>query len=199
VSERNTDQLLVARVQQGDQRAFGLLVTKYQKKVIHLVARFVYDAHLTEDISQDVFIRAYRALPSFRGDAAFYTWLYRITINTAKNHLITQDSGKNKCIKNTIDFDEVFTQCEALHEISTPEGILHSKQLARTVNQAIYSLSEELRSAIVLREIDGLSYEEIALSMQCSIGTVRSRIFRARELIAKRLRPLLDRQDNKRW
>lgn len=199
MSDREVDQQLVARAQRGDKQAFGLLVSKYQRKLGRLLSRLIRDPAEVEDVAQEAFIKAYRALPSFRGESAFYTWLYRIGINTAKNYLVSQ----GRRAPTTTEFDseeaETFDEGDQLRDINTPERMLQSKQIGETVNSAMESLPEELRTAIVLREIEGLSYEEIASIMECPIGTVRSRIFRAREAIADRLRPLLDTAPDKRW
>lgn len=199
MSDREIDQQLVERVQRGDKQAFGLLVTKYQRKLARLLSRLIRDPAEVEDVAQETFIKAYRALPSFRGDSAFYTWLYRIGINTAKNFLVSQ----GRRAPTTTDFDsdeaETFEDGDQLRDINTPERLLMTKQIGDTVNVAMEALPEELRTAIVLREIEGLSYEEIASIMECPIGTVRSRIFRAREAISEKLRPLLDTAPNKRW
>ena len=199
MSEREIDQLLVERAQGGDQHAFDQLVSKYQRKLGRLLSRFIRDAAEVEDVSQEAFIKAYRALPSFRGDSAFYTWLYRIGINTAKNYLVSQ----GRRAPTTTEFDseeaETFEDASQLRDINTPESLLLSKQIGQTVNSAMDSLPEELRTAIVLRDLEGLSYEEIAEIMKCPIGTVRSRIFRAREAVAAKLRPLLDTAPDKRW
>ena len=199
MSEREVDQQLVERAQRGDKRAFELLVEKYQRKLARLVARLVRDPGEVEDVTQEAFIKAYRALPSFRGDSAFYTWLYRIGINTAKNYLVA--TGRRAPTSTAIDAEEAegIESGEQLRDINTPESLLLSKEIATTVNAAIESLPEELRSAIQLRELEGMSYEEIAKLMDCPIGTVRSRIFRARETIAERLKPLLDSAPDKRW
>ncbi len=199
MSEREADQLLVERVQQGDKRAFELLVAKYHRKIIRLISRLVRDPAEVEDVAQDAFIKAYRALPQFRGESAFYTWLYRIAVNTAKNYLATQ--GRRPEALSDIDTEEAetFADGEQLRDINTPESMLHTRQVADTVNRAMEALPEELRTAITLREIEGLSYEEIAEAMGCPIGTVRSRIFRAREAIAEKLRPLLGTAEGKRW
>jgi RNA polymerase sigma-70 factor, ECF subfamily len=199
----DVDAALVERVQRGDQRAFELLVVKYQRRIERLIARMVRDVDLVEDIAQETFIRAYRALPSFRGESAFYTWLYRIAVNTAKKAmaglqrdlLLTEaamgggpDEGdEGSRVENEVTSGE------------TPESLMASRQVADTVNAAIEALSDDLRQAITLREIEGMSYEEIAELMDCPIGTVRSRIFRAREAIATRLRPLLDTRQGERW
>ena len=199
MNEREIDQLLVERAQAGDQQAFEKLVSKYQRKLNRLLSRLVRDHGDVEDVVQETFIKAYRALPSFRGDSAFYTWLYRIGINTAKNYLVARDRRAPTSTEFDADEAEAFEDASQLHDINTPERVLHSKQIGQTVNAAMEALPEELRSAIVLREIDGLSYEEIALEMNCPIGTVRSRIFRAREAVAERLRPLLDTAPDHRW
>ncbi|TXG88420.1 MAG: RNA polymerase sigma factor RpoE [Rhodocyclaceae bacterium] len=199
MSEREVDQALVERAQKGEKQAFDLLVTKYQRKLGRLLSRFIRDPAEVEDVAQEAFIKAYRALPSFRGDSAFYTWLYRIGINTAKNYLVAQ--GRRAPTSTGFDSEEAetFEDGDQLRDINTPESLLHSKQIGETVNAAMESLPEELRTAIVLREIEGLSYEEIAKIMDCPIGTVRSRIFRAREAVAARLKPLLDVSPDKRW
>ena len=192
MSEREIDQVLVERAQSGDQRAFDLLVTKYQRKLGRLLSRFIRDPAEVEDVSQEAFIKAYRALPSFRGDSAFYTWLYRIGINTAKNYLVAQ--GRRAPTSTEFDSEEAetFESADQLRDINTPESLLLSKQIGETVNGAIDALPEELRTAIVLREIEGLSYEEIAGMMDCPIGTVRSRIFRAREAVDHEILPLIE-------
>ena len=199
MGDREVDRQLVGRAQRGDKHAFELLVSKYQRKLARLLSRFIKDAAEVEDVSQEAFIKAYRALPSFRGDSAFYTWLYRIGINTAKNYLVSM--GRRAPTVTEFDSDEAegFDDGDQLRDINTPENLLMSKQIANTVNEAMGQLPEELRTAIQLREIEGLSYEDIAGVMNCPIGTVRSRIFRAREAIAERLRPLLDTQGDKRW
>lgn len=199
MSEREVDQVLVELAQGGDQRAFDQLVSKYQRKLGRLLSRFIRDPAEVEDVSQEAFIKAYRALPSFRGDSAFYTWLYRIGINTAKNYLVAQ--GRRAPTSTEFDSEEAenFEDASQLRDINTPESLLLSKQIGETVNSAMDALPEELRTAIVLREIDGMSYEEIAGVMDCPIGTVRSRIFRAREAVAARLRPLLDIAPDRRW
>jgi RNA polymerase sigma-70 factor (ECF subfamily) len=199
MSDREIDQQLVERVQNGDKQAFDLLVTKYQRKLIRLLSQFVRDPAEVEDVAQEAFIKAYRALPAFRGDSAFYTWLYRIGINTAKNYLVSQ--GRKASTLQGIDTEDAenFEEGGVLREMDTPESELMSKQIAQTVNQTLEQLPEELRTAIVLREIEGLSYDEIAKIMECPIGTVRSRIFRAREAISEELRPLLGTSKDKRW
>lgn len=199
MSDREVDQQLVERAQLGEKRAFELLVIKYQRKVERLLSRMVRDHGEVEDITQEAFIKAYRALANFRGDSAFYTWLYRIAVNTAKNYLVTQ--GRRAPTSTEFDADEAenFEEADGLRDLNTPESLLMSKQIAQTVNTAIDGLPEELRTAITLREIDGLSYEEIAEIMDCPIGTVRSRIFRAREAVATQLRPQLDTAKDRRW
>ena len=199
MSEREVDQALVERAQGGDQKAFDQLVSKYQRKLERLLSRYVRDAAEVEDVAQEAFIKAYRALPGFRGDSAFYTWLYRIGINTAKNYLVAQ--GRRAPTSTGFDAEEAegFDDAALLRDINTPESLLMTKQIGETVNAAMAALPEELRRAIMLREIDGLSYEEIAATMNCPIGTVRSRIFRAREAVAGRLRPLLDTAPDQRW
>lgn len=199
MSEREIDQLLVERAQKGEQRAFELLVAKYQRKLTRLLSRFIRDQAEVEDVAQEAFIKAYRALPSFRGDSAFYTWLYRIGINTAKNYLVAQ--GRRAPTSTGFDSEEAenFDDSDQLRDNNTPENLLHSKQIGETVNAAMDALPEELRTAIVLREIEGMSYEEISKIMDCPIGTVRSRIFRAREAVAAKLRPLLDISPDRRW
>jgi RNA polymerase sigma-70 factor (ECF subfamily) len=199
MGDREVDQQLVLRAQRGDKRAYELLVLKYQRKLGRLLSRFVRDAAEVEDVTQEAFIKAYRALPSFRGDSAFYTWLYRIAINTAKNYLVAM--GRRAPTTTGFDNEEAenFEDAEQLRDSSTPESELQGKQIAATVNKAMDALPEDLRTAITLREIEGLSYEEIASAMNCPIGTVRSRIFRAREAIATELRPLLGTDENRRW
>jgi RNA polymerase sigma-70 factor, ECF subfamily len=199
MADREIDQQLVERAQRGDKRAFDLLVAKYQRKLGRLLSRFIRDPAEVEDVAQEAFIKAYRALPSFRGDSAFYTWLYRIGINTAKNYLVAL--GRRAPTVTEFDSDEAesFEDGEQLRDINTPESMLMSKEIGSTVNAAMEDLPEDLRTAITLREIEGLSYEEIASIMNCPIGTVRSRIFRAREAIAARLRPLLETRKDKRW
>lgn len=199
LGNREIDHELVLRAQRGDKRAFGLLVDKYQRKLGRLVSRMMRDQTEIEDVAQESFIKAYRALPNFRGDSAFYTWLYRIGINTAKNYLVSM--GRRPTVSTDIEIEDAenFEGGDGLRTTETPESTLMAKQIAQTVNDTVESLSEELRTAITLREIEGFSYEEIATIMGCPIGTVRSRIFRAREIIALKLRPLLDTPDNKRW
>jgi RNA polymerase sigma-70 factor (ECF subfamily) len=191
MSERRADQALVSKAQDGDKRAFDLLVLKYQQKVAGLISRYLRDPNEIMDVTQEAFIKAYRALPGFRGDSAFYTWLYRIAINTVKNHLVSQ--GRRPPGDDVeAEVAEQMDMGGRLREVGTPESHLLSDEIANTVQRALDELPEDLRTAIVLREFDGLSYEEIATAMDCPIGTVRSRIFRAREAIDKRLRPLLN-------
>ncbi len=199
MSDREIDRQLVARAQRGDKRAFELLVEKYQRKLARLLSRFIRDPAEVEDVTQEAFIKAYRALPGFRGDSAFYTWLYRIGINTAKNYLMAM--GRRAPTSTEVEADEAegFEEGEQLRDINTPESVLLSNEIAETVNSTIEKLPEELRTAIQLREIEGMSYEEIAKVMDCPIGTVRSRIFRAREAIAEQLRPLLGTRKDQRW
>ena len=198
-----TDVQLVERAQRGDTRAFEMLVVKYQRRLERLIGRMVRDSDLVQDIAQESFIRAYRALPQFRGDSAFYTWLYRIAVNTAKKALV--DLKRDPLVSESTlagandDDDETYRGQRELIDSATPESLLATKEIAQTVNDAIEALSADLRQAITLREIEGLSYEEIAEMMNCPIGTVRSRIFRAREAIALRLRPLLDTREGGRW
>ncbi|PKO52109.1 MAG: RNA polymerase sigma factor RpoE [Betaproteobacteria bacterium HGW-Betaproteobacteria-20] len=196
---REIDHELVLRAQRGDKRAFGMLVDKYQRKLGRLLSRMVRDQAEIEDIVQETFIKAYRALPNFRGDSAFYTWLYRIGINTAKNYLVSM--GRRPTVSTGIDIEDAenFEDGGELRTMDTPESAMMTKQIAQTVNDTVAGLPEELRTAITLREIEGLSYEEIATIMNCPIGTVRSRIFRARDTISLKLKPLLDTPDNKRW
>ncbi len=199
MGDREVDQQLVERAQRGDKRAFELLVAKYQRKLGRLLSRFIRDSAEVEDVTQEAFIKAYRALPSFRGDSAFYTWLYRIGINTAKNYLVAM--GRRAPTTTEFDSEEAenFEDGDQLRDLNTPEAELMTRQIAATVNQTMEELPEELRTAITLREIEGMSYEDIANVMNCPIGTVRSRIFRARETIADRLRPLLGTSKDKRW
>ena len=198
----DVDAPLVERVKQGDVKAFEMLVVKYQRRIERLVGRMVRDVDLIPDIAQETFIRAYRALPQFRGDSAFYTWLSRIAVNTAKKQLmeLKRDPLVTESARASRDDDDEPRLVEnEPSDDGTPEAILASKQIAAAVNFAVEALSEELRQAITLREIEGLSYEEIAEVMNCPIGTVRSRIFRAREAIAVKLRPLLDHRTGDRW
>ncbi|HEX9396880.1 MAG TPA: RNA polymerase sigma factor RpoE [Burkholderiales bacterium] len=199
MSDREIDRQLVERAQRGDKQAFGLLVQKYQRKLGRLLSRFIRDPAEVEDVAQEAFVKAYRALPAFRGDSAFYTWLYRIGINTAKNHLVAL--GRRAPTSTEVEAEEAegFDEGEQLRDINTPESVLLSNEIARTVNATIEKLPEELRRAIQMRELEGMSYEDIAQAMGCPIGTVRSRIYRAREAISEQLRPLLDTQKDKRW
>ena len=199
MGEREADLQLVERVQSGDREAFGLLVSKYQRKLLRLVMRLVRDPAEAEDVTQETFIKAYRALPNFRGESAFYTWLYRIGVNTAKNWLVAH--GRRMPVMSEIvdDESEGIEEGVLLRDDETPDRVLMSRQIGETVNAAMEALPDDLRTAISLREIEGLSYEEIAQVMDCPIGTVRSRIFRAREAIAARLKPLLDTAPDRRW
>ncbi|MBX3586573.1 MAG: RNA polymerase sigma factor RpoE [Ramlibacter sp.] len=197
-----TDLMLVERTVAGDQRAYELLVIKYQRRIERLIGRMVRDVDLVEDIAQETFIRAYRALAQFRGEAQFYTWLYRIAVNTAKKALV--DLKRNPLISHSAmrggeDDDETYAGENELTTSETPETVLAAKEIAATVNAAMEALPEELRQAVTLREIEGLSYEEISEVMGCPIGTVRSRIFRAREAISAKVKPLLENQSGKRW
>jgi len=191
MADREVDQQLVERVQRGDKHAFDLLVSKYQRKLGRLISRFVRDPAEAEDVTQDAFIKAYRALPGFRGESAFYTWLYRIAVNTAKNFLAVQTRRSSDYEQEYSEIEQ-FEGNEALKEHSTPEHLLLTEEIQATVISAIENLPDDLRTAITLREIDGLSYEEIAGVMDCPIGTVRSRIFRAREAVDQVLKPLLE-------
>jgi RNA polymerase sigma-70 factor (ECF subfamily) len=198
----DADAPLVERAKRGDTRAFEMLVVKYQRRIERLVSRMVRDAGLVQDIAQESFIRAYRALPQFRGESAFYTWLYRIAVNTAKKALMELKRDiviPESTLTAGDEGDETSRAAVELSDGETPEAVLASKEIAAAVNAAIEALSEDLRQAITLREIEGLSYEEISDVMNCPIGTVRSRIFRAREAIAARLRPLLDTREGERW
>lgn len=201
VSVEDSDLLLVERANAGDQRAFGLLVLKYQRRIQRLIGRMVRDVDLVEDIAQETFIRAYRALHQFRGDAQFYTWLYRIAVNTAKKTLLglKRDPTVSESFLVRDEEDETSWQKNELTTDETPETVFAAKELAAVVNAAMDALPEELKQAVTLREIEGLSYEEIALAMDCPIGTVRSRIFRAREAISAKVKPLLEKQTGKRW
>jgi RNA polymerase sigma-70 factor (ECF subfamily) len=187
----DSDQLLVERVQRGDKAAFDVLVRKYQHKIVKLVTRYVHDSTEALDVTQEAFIKAYRAMHGFRGDSAFYTWLYRIAINTAKNHLMAES---RRPLDRGVDLQdpEQYDMQARLRDNDTPERLLLTDEIQRTVEQAIEELPEDLRTAIVLREIEGMSYEQIAEAMSCPVGTVRSRIFRAREAIDEKLKPLLD-------
>jgi len=192
MGENITDKQLVERVQRGDRKAFDLLVLKYQQRIVNLVSRFVRNQADALDVTQDAFIKAYRALPNFRGESAFYTWMYRIAVNTAKNYLAVQ-SRRPMGMEQDISEIEQFEGDNALKEYATPENLLLRDEIQETVINAIEELPEDLRVAITLREVEGLSYEDIAVAMDCPIGTVRSRIFRAREAIDKQLKPLLDK------
>ena len=202
-ADADADAVLVDRVKQGDTRAFEMLVVKYQRRIERLIGRMVRDVDLVPDIAQETFIRAYRAMPQFRGESAFYTWLYRIAVNTAKKalgelkrDLLVTESSR---ISRDEDGDETSRVENELTDGETPEALLASKQIARAVNSAIEDLSEDLRQAVTLREIEGLSYEEISEVMNCPIGTVRSRIFRAHEAISAKVKPMLENQSGKRW
>jgi RNA polymerase sigma-70 factor, ECF subfamily len=198
----DTDLMLVERTVAGDQKAYELLVLKYQRRIERLIGRMVRDTDLVEDIAQETFIRAYRALAQFRGEAQFYTWLYRIAVNTAKKALV--DLKRDPLVSETAlrggdEDDETSTVENELTTAETPETVLAAKEIAAAVNSAMEALPDELRQAVSLREIEGLSYEDIAVAMNCPIGTVRSRIFRAREAISARIKPLLENQSGKRW
>lgn len=198
----NSDTLLVERAVAGDQRAYGLLVIKYQRRIQRLVGRMVRDVDLVEDIAQETFIRAYRALHQFRGDAQFYTWLYRIAINTAKKFL--GDLQRDRTVfeadfKTDAENDETYSARNEPIFHETPETVLAAKEIAAAVNAAMAALPEDLRQALTLREIEGLNYEEIADMMNCPVGTVRSRIFRAREAVSAKVKPMLEKQTSKRW
>ena len=199
MGDREVDQQLVERAQRGDKRAFELLVLKYQRKLGRLLSRFVRDPAEVEDVTQEAFIKAYRALPGFRGESAFYTWLYRIGINTAKNYLVAL--GRRAPTTTGFDNEEAegFEDADQLRDANTPESEMEGREIASTVNRAMDALPKDLRTAITLREIEGLSYEEIASVMNCPVGTVRSRIFRARDAIAAELRPLLGTDKDRRW
>lgn len=191
MSAKQADALLVRRVQKGDNAAFDVLVRKYQHKILKLVMRYVRDHSEAEDVTQEAFLKAYRALPNFRGDSAFYTWIYRIAINTAKNFLV---AAKRRPLDYNLDLQDPaqYEMQARLKDIDSPERMMLTEEIRSTVNRAIDKLPEDLRTAIILREMEGMSYEEIAQTMECPVGTVRSRIFRAREAIDKRLRPLLE-------
>ncbi len=191
MSAKQADAILVRKVQQGDNAAFDVLVRKYQHKILKLVMRYVRDPSEAQDITQEAFLKAYRALPKFRGDSAFYTWIYRIAINTAKNFLV---AAKRRPLDYNLDLQDPaqYEMQARLKDIDSPERMMLTEEIRTTVNRAIDKLPEDLRTAIILREMEGMSYEEIAQAMECPVGTVRSRIFRAREAIDKRLRPLLE-------
>ncbi|HEV7816347.1 MAG TPA: RNA polymerase sigma factor RpoE [Janthinobacterium sp.] len=198
-AKKETDMLLVTRFQQGDKFAFDILVVKYQHKLMRLISRLIPNQAQAEDVVQETFIRAFRSLHQFRGDAAFYTWLYRIGINTAKNSLIT--CARREPLMEDADFSDEeggFGKAD-LRDLNTPESVLISKQIAAAINKALDSLPLELRTAIVLREVEGLSYDDIAILMKCPVGTVRSRLFRARDFIAEHLKPIIDAQQDSRW
>ncbi len=198
--DTQSDAVLVQQVQAGQQKAFDLLVAKYQRRIYRLVLRFIRDPALAEDVAQETFLRAYRAIGQFRGESQFYTWLYRIAVNTAKKAISDDIRDPTVSEGDALGHDEeTFSPTELLTNYETPESILVSKEIVQTVNAAMESLPEDLRMAITLREIEGLSYEDIAEAMQCPIGTVRSRIFRAREAIAERLRPVIEHKGGKRW
>ena len=198
--DTQSDAVLVQQVQAGHQKAFDLLVAKYQRRIYRLVLRFIRDPALAEDVAQETFLRAYRAIGQFRGDSQFYTWLYRIAVNTAKKAISDDIRDPTVSEGDASGHDEeTFSPTELLSNHETPESILVSKEIVQTVNAAMESLPEDLRMAITLREIEGLRYEDIAEAMQCPIGTVRSRIFRAREAIAERLRPVIEHKGGKRW
>jgi RNA polymerase sigma-70 factor (ECF subfamily) len=199
MGDSEVDQQLVERAQRGDKYAFELLVVKYQRRLARLISRFVRDAAEVEDVTQEAFIKAYRALPAFRGESAFYTWLYRIGINTAKNYLLALKRRAPTSTSSNTEDAEGFEDADLLQEVSTPENELMSKQVVEVVNSSLQELPDDLRTALTLREIEGLSYEEIASVMNCPIGTVRSRIFRAREAISANLRPLLGTNKDHRW
>ena len=191
MSEKNLDAELVEQVKQGKMAAFELLVNRYQQRVANVISKFVKDRHEIQDVAQEVFIKVFRALPNFRGDSSFYTWIYRIAVNTSKNHLV----AKSRRIQNTqVEFEdaESFGSNEDFRNLDTPDAVYSRGELEQTMSKAISQLPEDLKTAIVLREIDGMSYDEIAIKMDCPIGTVRSRIFRARDAIDQALRPLLE-------
>ncbi len=200
-ADTDTDLMLVERTVAGDQRAYELLVIKYQRRIQRLIGRMVRDVDLVEDIAQETFIRAYRALHQFRGDAQFYTWLYRIAVNTAKKSLmeLKRDLTVSESFLKTDDDDETKTLRKEPIADDTPESVFAAKEIATMVNSALAELPEDLRTAVTLREIEGLSYEEISVAMNCPIGTVRSRIFRAREAISVKVKPMLENQSGKRW
>ncbi|RLV57919.1 RNA polymerase sigma factor RpoE [Parashewanella curva] len=192
MSGQNSDQIIIERVQRGDKQAYNLLVQKYQSKVINLISRYVRNQADVADVAQEAFIKAYRALANFRGDSAFYTWLYRIAVNTAKNHLVSQG---RKAPANDIDAGEAefYDGSDALKEFASPERLMLSGEIKKVIFDTLETLPEELRMALTLRELEGMSYEDISNIMECPVGTVRSRIFRAREAVDKMLQPLLER------
>jgi RNA polymerase sigma-70 factor (ECF subfamily) len=192
MGEITPDQALVERVQQGDKQAFDILVRKYQHKIVHLIARYVHDQTEVLDLAQETFLRAYRALPNFRGESAFYTWLYRIAVNTAKNYLVTRERQPRWTVSFEVEEELREEGMVVMKDLGTPENLLLRDEIERTVFQTIAQLPDDLRTAITLREMEGLSYEEIAQAMGCPVGTVRSRIFRAREAIDNKLNPLLE-------
>jgi len=191
MGEQNVDQALVERVQRGDKTAFDLLVRKYQNKVMKVISRYIRDQSEVQDVAQEAFIKAYRALPRFRGDSAFYTWMYRIAINTAKNYLVARGRRMPSVDIDAVEAEQ-YEGASGLKEQATPERLLLRDEVETTIYSAIENLPDDLRTAITLRELEGLSYEEIAQAMDCPVGTVRSRIFRAREAIDKKLKPLVE-------
>jgi RNA polymerase sigma-70 factor (ECF subfamily) len=198
----DSDAMLVERAVAGDQRAFELLVIKHQRRIERLIGRMVRDVNLVEDIAQETFIRAYRALHQFRGDAQFYTWLYRIAVNTAKRFLLKLKNDPavfQSALQTNDEDDETFRRRNEPSTAETPESVLAAKEIGRAVNAALEALPDDLKQALTLREIDGLSYEEIADIMNCPLGTVRSRIFRAREAVSSKVKPMLEKQTGKRW
>ena len=198
----DSDAMLVERAVAGDQRAFELLVIKYQRRIERLIGRMVRDTNLVEDIAQETFIRAYRALHQFRGDAQFYTWLYRIAVNTAKRFLLKLKNDPavfQNALQSNDEDDETFHRRNEPSTDETPESVLAAKEIGQAVNAALEALPDDLKQALTLREIDGLSYEEIADVMNCPLGTVRSRIFRAREAVSSKVKPMLEKQTGKRW
>lgn len=198
----DSDLHLVQRTVAGDQKAYGLLVLKYQRRIERLIGRMVRDVDLVPDLAQETFLRAYRALPQFRGDAQFYTWLYRIAVNTAKKAMVELSRNPvmtESALRGKEDDDETYVPGRELTTDETPETVIAAQEIAQAVNTAMDALPEDLRQAIVLREIEGMSYEDIAAAMDCPIGTVRSRIFRAREAISAKVKPMLERQSGKRW
>ncbi len=198
----DSDLHLVQRTVAGDQKAYGLLVLKYQRRIERLIGRMVRDVDLVPDLAQETFLRAYRALPQFRGDAQFYTWLYRIAVNTAKKAMVELSRNPvmtESALRGKDDDDETYVPGRELTTDETPETVIAAQEIAQAVNTAMDALPEDLRQAIVLREIEGMSYEDIADAMDCPIGTVRSRIFRAREAISAKVKPMLERQSGKRW